>query len=173
MLVSSNFGELLQHPVYEALRASSPWLADLLEAFDAGRIERYRAIVSENAASLGSAEILVREQRALAQKIAILALVDLCVKVGAGTSIEFARIVEHAHLPDASAVEHLVMRALSLGLIRGRIDGVASRLDVEWVQPRVLDREQVRALADRLGKWVTRVDDVVAVLRSDVEAIAV
>lgn len=40
-------------------------------------------------------------------------------------------------------VELLVMRALSRGLVRGSIDQVEQRVQIQWVRPRVLDREQV------------------------------
>lgn len=36
------------------------------------------------------------------------------------------------------------MRALSLGLIKGRIDEVNQTVCITWLKPRVLDREQVR-----------------------------
>ena len=38
----------------------------------------------------------------------------------------------------------LVMKALSLGLVKGSIDEVDNKVHLTWVQPRVLDLEQVR-----------------------------
>ena len=35
------------------------------------------------------------------------------------------------------------MKALSLGLVKGHIDEVEQRIHMTWVQPRVLDLEQV------------------------------
>jgi hypothetical protein len=43
-------------------------------------------------------------------------------------------------------VELLVMKALSVGLVRGSIDEVDKRVHMTWVQPRVLDLQQVRGL---------------------------
>ena len=40
-------------------------------------------------------------------------------------------------------VELLVMKALSLGLVTCHIDEVEQRVHMTWVQPRVLDLEQV------------------------------
>ena len=40
-------------------------------------------------------------------------------------------------------VELLVMKALSLKLVKGTIDQVEQFVQMNWVQPRVLDKEQV------------------------------
>lgn len=42
-------------------------------------------------------------------------------------------------------VELLVMKALSVGLIKGNIDEVDQKVQMTWVQPRVLDLQQVSA----------------------------
>ena len=41
-------------------------------------------------------------------------------------------------------VEMLVIRALSLNLVEGVIDEVDERVHMTWVQPRVLNNEQVQ-----------------------------
>jgi hypothetical protein len=41
-------------------------------------------------------------------------------------------------------VELVVMRCMARGLIKGSIDGVHRTVNVTWVQPRVLDNNQVR-----------------------------
>lgn len=38
------------------------------------------------------------------------------------------------------------MKALSVGLIKGNIDEVDQKVQMTWVQPRVLDLNQVRAV---------------------------
>lgn len=40
-------------------------------------------------------------------------------------------------------VELLVMKALSVGLVKGNIDEVDQKVQMTWVQPRVLDLQQV------------------------------
>ncbi len=45
--------------------------------------------------------------------------------------------------PPLLQVELLVMKALSAGLVQARIDEVQQVVHVQWVLPRVLDRDQV------------------------------
>jgi 26S proteasome regulatory subunit N9 len=50
-------------------------------------------------------------------------------------------------------IEHLIMKALSLGLIRGSIDQVDEIARINWVQPKVLDMKQIDNMRLRLQDW--------------------
>lgn len=56
--------------------------------------------------------------------------------------LTFSEIASETKLP-VTEVEFLVMKALSLGLVKGAIDQVAQTVQMTWVQPRVLDKNQV------------------------------
>ena len=53
-------------------------------------------------------------------------------------------------------VEWIMMRAMSLGLIKGTIDEVESTFSVTWVQPRVLNLDQLGVLQTQIGDWKAR-----------------
>jgi 26S proteasome regulatory subunit N9 len=59
------------------------------------------------------------------------------------------------------------MKALSVGVIKGRIDQVSQVVVVEWVQPRVLNKSQVQDVLKNVVAWKERVqravDDIVSV----------
>jgi 26S proteasome regulatory subunit N9 len=57
-------------------------------------------------------------------------------------------------------IEHLIMKALSLGLVRGTIDQVDEVAHITWVQPKVLDMKQVGALRQRLLDWDSSVNQL-------------
>ena len=58
-------------------------------------------------------------------------------------NLSFAEIAETTGVR-AEEVELLVMKALAQGLLKGTIDQVDSVVHFTWVQPRVLDKKQVR-----------------------------
>ena len=58
-------------------------------------------------------------------------------------------------------VELLLMKAMSLGVIKGTIDEVEQQVRVKWVQPRVLSNSQIASLRDRLQLWSKKIDETV------------
>ena len=66
--------------------------------------------------------------------------------------LTFDEIAREAQLPVLD-VEMLVMKALSLGLVRGSIDQVDQKVHMTWVQPRVLDKDQIKTMQKKLELW--------------------
>ena len=58
-------------------------------------------------------------------------------------------------------VEMLVMKAMSLELVKGAIDEVDQTVEIEWIMPRYLSSEHLKILVDRIGEWEEKVDNVV------------
>jgi 26S proteasome regulatory subunit N9 len=50
----------------------------------------------------------------------------------------------------------VIMRAMSVGLIKGMIDEVDGIFSVTWVQPRVLSVDQLGVLKTQIGDWNDR-----------------
>ena len=57
-------------------------------------------------------------------------------------------------------IEILIMKALSLGLVRGSIDQVAEIARINWVQPKVLDMKQIDNMRVRLKDWDSSVNQL-------------
>ncbi|KAH7938965.1 hypothetical protein HPB52_002962 [Rhipicephalus sanguineus] len=94
----------------------------------------------------------------LRQKMCLLCLMEMAFQ-RPGSRLSFEEIAAQTRLPLNEArildegisgvlidcsdqVEVLVMKALSLGLVRGTIDQVDGQVHMQWVQPRVLSRDQ-------------------------------
>jgi 26S proteasome regulatory subunit N9 len=92
----------------------------------------------------------------LQRKITLLGLMDMIFAAGDTRVLSFKEVAIRTKLP-VDQIELLAMHALSLGLIRGSIDQVDSKLNMHWVKPRVLDLRQVGTLKKRLDQWTTDV----------------
>ncbi|KAJ7093104.1 hypothetical protein C8R44DRAFT_835487 [Mycena epipterygia] len=152
-----NFGELLMHPILNSLDGSPhEWIKKLLFTFNEGNIGKFEAL-----APLFPKEPILQENYAfLRQKICLMALIESVFKRAADNrTMSFQTIAEETRLP-LDEVEHLVMKALSLKLIRGSLDQVDQKAQITWVQPRVLSREQIGSLAKTLGEWVDKLNKV-------------
>jgi len=153
-----NFGELLQHHILESLRSTPDkgWLPDLVGAFNAGNMAEFIS----SAATWRTQPDLVSHENDLMLKMRLMAIVELAFsRPGQARHIPFADIAARASL-DVNAVELLLIKAMSLGLIRGIIDEVAQVVHVSWVQPRVLDKNQLTTMQQRIMTWCRDVSNV-------------
>ncbi|KAF6733525.1 26S proteasome non-ATPase regulatory subunit 13 [Oryzias melastigma] len=145
-----NFGELLMHPVLESLRnTDKQWLIDTLYAFNAGNVEKFQGFKS----AWGQQPDLAAHEAKLMQKIQLLCVMEMTFTRPANhRQLTFTEIGQSAKIP-VNEVELLVMKALSVGLIKGSIDEVDQKVQMTWVQPRVLDLQQIKGMKERLDLW--------------------
>jgi len=150
-----NFGDLLAHPIVDSLKGSDKeWLAQLLRTFNQGDMEGYQNLIAQYGPQLESEPQLLAKADLLKEKISILRLMEMVFERQAvDRHIPFSII----SVPPEMDLELLVMKALSLKLIKGYIDQVEKQLVVTWVQPRVLGLEQIAKMKDRLDEWTKRV----------------
>jgi len=153
-----NFGELLLHPILKALseREEDRWLADLLFAFNRGDLAAYDMLAN----NISSHPLLAKHSRQLREKIYLAALTEAVVRRPPhDRAMTFDTIAEETKVrPDE--IEHLIMKALSLGLLRGTIDQVDEIAHINWVQPKVLDMTQIENMRQRLLDWDSSVNQL-------------
>uniref|UniRef100_A0A674C700 26S proteasome non-ATPase regulatory subunit 13 n=1 Tax=Salmo trutta TaxID=8032 RepID=A0A674C700_SALTR len=147
-IIQQNFN--LMHPVLESLRSTDKqWLIDTLYAFNGGNVEKFQAYKS----AWGAQPDLAANEAKLMQKIQLLCVMEMTFTRPANNrQLTFHEIGQSAKIP-VNEVELLVMKALSVGLIKGNIDEVDQKVQMTWVQPRVLDLQQIKGMKDRLDLW--------------------
>jgi 26S proteasome regulatory subunit N9 len=154
-----NFGELLLHPILNALGGEGnphSWLRRLLFAFNRGDLDTFDHM-SDN---LSKDPVLDSHRDFLWQKINLAALTELVFKRPPhDRAMTFKTISQETNVK-LDEIEHLIMKALSLGLLRGKIDQVAEIARINWVQPKVLERKQIEGMAERLKEWNSNVSDL-------------
>jgi len=87
-------------------------------------------------------------------------------KPSEGRTLPF-KVIAQATKLNADEVELLVMKALSVKLIRGEIDEVNQTVTVSWVQPRVLDQLQIGKMKERVAEWTESVQSVLNYMQSE------
>ncbi|KAG6212249.1 hypothetical protein E4U50_001991 [Claviceps purpurea] len=159
-LVSSsiyNFGELLLHPILDALaKSDDTWLRDLLFAFNRGDLAAYDVLSHH----ISTNKLLNEHSTHLRQKIHLAALTEAVFRRPPHDRAMTFTIIEQETKVRQNEIEHLFMKALSLGLIRGTIDQVDQIAYVTWVQPKVLDMKQIDSMRQRLLEWDSSVNQL-------------
>eukprot|EP01102_Stenamoeba_stenopodia_P013140 TRINITY_DN4217_c0_g1_i1.p1 TRINITY_DN4217_c0_g1~~TRINITY_DN4217_c0_g1_i1.p1 ORF type:complete len:385 (+),score=86.79 TRINITY_DN4217_c0_g1_i1:190-1344(+) len=162
-----NFQELLGHSIIESLQGDNAWIVSLLKAFNSGNQAQCEQVMQQHGIKFQAQPALVNNRQILNQKLAILSLMELVFKrPSEERTISFGTIAQATNLP-LHEVELLVMKALSLKLVKGVIDQVEETVTFTWVQPRVLDIQQVAGLKDRLGNWATTVNQTLIMLEGE------
>lgn len=152
-----NFGELLLHPILDSL-TSTPhaWLRDLLFAFNRGDLAAYDVL----SGNISKNNLLKEHQQFLYQKISLAALTETVFRrPPQDRAMTFQAISQETKVP-IDQIEHLIMKALSLGLLKGTIDQVDQIAKINWVQPKVLDMKQIEGMRTRLRDWDSSVNQL-------------
>eukprot|EP00877_Chromochloris_zofingiensis_P005250 jgi/Chrzof1/14726/Cz09g13170.t1 len=156
-----NFAQLLMHPIVKVLDNSPyQWLHELLNCFHQGDLHLYDELCKRHAAALNAQPALVENERRLREKITISCLMDLISSMPPEErSIPLSTIAQRTKL-SIDGVEFLLMKALALHLIEGKVDQVEQAVAVSWVQPRILTMPQIQGLKDRLDGWISKVQAI-------------
>jgi 26S proteasome regulatory subunit N9 len=153
-----NFGEVLATPILQALEGTpNAWLFDLVIHLNAGDVDKFNSLVDAHRDQYFAQPALAQRHEDVKKKIVLLSLMNLVFERHShDRCIPFSDIATRTRLP-MEQVEWVLMRAMSLGLIKGIIDQVESTVEVSWVQPRVLNKEQLKLLSAQLESWSARV----------------
>jgi len=153
-----NFGEVLATPILSALKGTTnEWLNDLVVVLNKGDVDAYNLIVDNYRQQYYSQTALANRHDEVKQKVALLSLVNIAFeRPSHDRNISFLDISTRTRLP-LNQVEWLLMRAMSVGLIKGVIDQVDQMVSISWIVPRVLDKEQLQTIVTQLDEWKTRV----------------
>ncbi|XP_014294810.1 26S proteasome non-ATPase regulatory subunit 13 [Halyomorpha halys] len=158
-----NLGELLAHPVLDSLKGTSnAWIIDLLSAFNSGDIAKFELMKPK----WSEIPDLLAHEIKLRQKISLLCLMEMTFKRASNKrDLTFVEISQATRLP-IEEVELLVMKALAQGLVKGAIDQVGQTVHMTWLKPRVLNKQQISSMVDRLNVWCKEVREMENILET-------
>lgn len=79
----------------------------------------------------------------LKQKVAIIAFLEFVFQLDQNDrNIPFSEIARVCQI-DLQVVEMLVMKAMSLSIVKGSIDEAKQTVEISWIRPRYLNKEHL------------------------------
>ncbi|KAK6465149.1 26S proteasome regulatory particle [Scheffersomyces coipomensis] len=153
-----NFGELILHDILNVISEESSsyfWLYNLIQNLNSGNISEFDKWL---AIAYKKSPFLVKFEVFLKQKIIIMSLLELIsIKSTTNKHLSFQEISGFTGTP-VNDVEHLIIKCFSLDLIKGYINQIDEVLVVTWLQPRILNLDQVKVLHNHLIEWTSQLD---------------
>lgn len=152
-----DFGELLAEELLSSIDGTEyAWIKDLLLAYSEGKFAMYDAAIETHRAKIDAIPALKAvEASVLRPKMAALALMELSFSRAGPKEqrkLSFPELAQHCRV-QPKEVEHLVMKAMSAKLIKGKIDEVLEVVVVTWVKPRILDTVRIDLMRQRIDTW--------------------
>lgn len=153
-----NFGELLLHDILNCFKDSQyDWLYNLIHSLNSGNLKNFNKWL---ATGFQKSPFLKASEVFLKQKVIIMSLLELIsMKSTTNKQLNFKEISEFTGTP-VNDVEHLIIKCFSLNLIKGYINQIDEVLVVTWLQPRILNLDQVNVLYNHLCKWNGQVEEL-------------
>lgn len=150
-----NFGEIIMHDIFKYLK--NDWLKQLLLSLNNGDLKSFNELIDKPQLN-EFADISTRIEF-LKQKICIMAFIELVFnKPTTSRCIKYDEILKNIPLLKTSnEIEYLVMRCLSLGLIKGLINQVEENVEVSWIQPRIMTHDQIESMKNKVSVWNEKV----------------
>merc|ERR1719271_822556 len=127
-----------------------------------GKFDMYDAAIAKHKAQIEATPALKgKEATVLRPKMAALALMELAFrKPKKQRRLSFEELSTHCRV-GMKEVEHLVMKAMCAQLIKGKIDEVAQVVIITWVKPRILDKQRIDVMRERMDQWTNQTGVIV------------
>lgn len=157
-----NFGRVLNSPVFISfLKKTHPWLIQWVDICNEGNVSAFEDFWVAHEDKIKQIPELFTAAAALRRKVQLMALLHLVFYAPFNERVfPFSTIAARCCV-DEKGAELLVLEALAQGIIRGRIDGLLKTVHIGWVEPRVLNLKEVRALSEHVSSWRRNVEDMV------------
>lgn len=146
------------------VKSDFEWLFDLLQSLGRGQISEFQAAITRHNQVIGRFPAIMKEMNYLTQKVRIIAFLEHIFQLGKDErNIRFQDIAQVCQV-DAQDVELLVMKAMSLELVKGSIDEAAETVEISWILPRYLNKEHLQVLVSRMKEWEAKMESVIGLV---------
>lgn len=152
-----NFAELIEKDFFKLMAQSKyDWIYNLVLSFNSSKVDQFLGMLNTYANQISQVRVLSEKIDFLKLKIRIAALLDLIFqKNKSERTVTYKEIMDVCKV-QLNEIEYVVMKALSLNLIKGSINEVEQKIVINWVQPKYLDKEKIAILDKRFENWIQR-----------------
>jgi 26S proteasome regulatory subunit N9 len=163
-----NIGELVEEDILKSLTTTDyVWLYNLLQAMDNAKVSEFFKAVQQYRLQVEAIPEIKESLEDIYVKIRILALLDLVFRrQKEDRTITFSTVAQVTEVKEEE-VEWLLIKAMSLDLIRGEIDQVDGTVKITWVKPRVLDPQRIQIVRGTIDKWKNKVGGILKELEEN------
>eukprot|EP00826_Nyctotherus_ovalis_P006721 TRINITY_DN1161_c0_g1_i10.p1 TRINITY_DN1161_c0_g1~~TRINITY_DN1161_c0_g1_i10.p1 ORF type:complete len:305 (+),score=114.11 TRINITY_DN1161_c0_g1_i10:442-1356(+) len=168
-----NIGELVEKDILKSLTNTDyVWLYKLLQAMDNAKVSEFVREVEHHRAQIESVPEIKESMEHIYVKIRILALLDLVFRrQKEDRTIAFGTVAQVTEVKEEE-VEWLLIKAMSLDLVRGEIDQVDATVKINWVKPRILDPLRIQIVRDTVDKWKNKVQGILKDLEDNTKELS-
>eukprot|EP01084_Bolivina_argentea_P106939 191240_1 len=154
-----NFSILLEHELIQILcKTEYNWLYEIIVIFNTGNLKQWKLYCIKYENLLKKHETISNNLSFLEQKIRLMALIELVFQTPAHERlISFATISNKCQL-ELDEVELVLIRAFSLGLIKGIIDEIDKTVNIIYCVPRSLNNKQINDLENNMQLWIAKIE---------------
>lgn len=163
-----NITELLDKDIINSLKGTDfEWLYFMMKTLGEGKISEFEETVKQHNEYISKFPNIVQEMQYLEQKVRIVAFLEMIFNAGKDErSMSFQTISQGCQVEQGD-VELLVMKSMSLGLIRGTIDEVDRVVHIDWAMPRYLNKGHLQVMHKKMEEWELKMDNVIRLVENN------
>ena len=163
-----NFAELIEKDFFKLMHGTEyEWIYNLILSFNSAKVDQFLQMMKTYQSQILGNDILKDKTDFLEMKIRIAALLDLIFQKNKNErTILYQEIMQNC-LVEPKQIEYIVMKALSLKLIKGYINQVEEKITINWIQPKYLDKEKIKVLYGRFENWIVKANKILTDLQEN------
>lgn len=124
-----------------------------METFNSGDVSKFHKDVQTFSTQIASNPGLSNRINVMEDKIKIMAFSELIFTLPKNSrTVSFEQVSRITGIP-LNLIELMIIKAMSLDLLRGSIDEVNQLVSVSWIQPRVLNKERIATMRTKFTDW--------------------
>lgn len=167
-----DFAKFLSSPIIDCLSLEDQWLKEIIHSLNVGDVSSLSSTIRANIHKINSHDLLKNCLNSIRTKGIYLAILNSVLRLHPhNRTVSFSQISSQCSVSNEE-VEWILMRLMSLKLLKGEIDEFSQTAEISWIQPRELDALSIKNLSDQLQNWTNNVKTALQVIEENTPDLA-